>query len=314
MSTHARTLPLSKALTMTFAYLTSEAGRILRVLWAPVLLFQIGVVLVMPLYAEPMIAFIETSAEADPSEALTAIAPMLAWSAVIMLAWLIFSAVCTAGLLRHLNRGEQVGSFYYLQFGADELQVFFTTLFVAVILFLAYIGAILFAVIFAAIGGAVGGPIGLLAVLAAVVAAFVGFMLVTLRLSLSGAAAVAERSLGVGPSWRVTQKSGWSLFGYWLIWMLIIMFVASVYTTLAMPNYFDNMAEIMAVSPDSEEYLELNRKIMRESFAIWTPGHPRFPLSFAASYVYMFVLSAIFPVAAGVAYRLLTQEGIENDG
>ncbi|MEL7486046.1 MAG: hypothetical protein AAGJ87_02395 [Pseudomonadota bacterium] len=301
------TLPLSKALSASFAYFTAEAGRIVRVLWAPVLLFQIGAVLVMPLYSEALLGMFDESVAGDPEASLRALGPMFAWAGVITLAWLIYNAVCAAGLLRHLTRGEDIATLAYLRFGADELRVFFTTLLVGLILLIAYAGGILGVALVIGVAAAINSALGALLGLVGGIGFIVILALIALRLSLAAPAAIATRGLGVAPSWNAAKGCGWSLFGFWLIWGLIIVFVASVYSTLAMPDYFDDMAELMAAPEGSDEYFAINRRIMEESFAVWDPGNPRFALTFALGYLYMFALAAIAPVASGVAYRLVTE-------
>ena len=299
-------LPLSKAITTTFAYLTEEFFTWLRILWLPVLILQAAMVAIMPQYMDTSIEIMELGDDVDPGVVFAMIGPMLAWMGILAILSIVIYAIGYSGVFRHISRGDVPSTPFYLQFGADEARVIVTMLLGILLMMMVYIGGGIALMAITAVLTTVAGGIGGIIVFFLVIAFFVGIAWFYLRLSLMLPAAVAEKRIGIAPSWAVTKGNTWALFAYWLLWFIVIMFLASAYSIVAMPDYFSMMGEILAAGGDEAEIDRINIEMTKKSMAMYDISNPRFFLLQIATYLYSLSLFAVMTVASGVAYWFLT--------
>ena len=298
--------PLSKAITTTFAYLTEEFFTWVKILWLPVLMLQAALTAIMPRYMNVTMQMLELGDDPPTDAVLPLMGSFFTWIGVMLLVSLVIYAIIFGGVLRHISRGEKPTAPFYLQFGADETRILATMLLGGLVIGIAYIGG---AIAFAAAATVLGAALGILGGLIAFFL-FFGFLggiaWLCVRLSLAFPAAVAEQRIGLAPSWAATKGNFWSLSAYWLLFFIVIMFFASAYSMVVMPDYFSNIGEMIAAGDDEAEVNRINLEIIKQSMAMYDISNPRFLLTGIATYLYSFALFGVMSAATGVAYWLLT--------
>lgn len=305
-------LPIIKAFSASFAYIAVRFGDVLRANWLGVLLLHGAMVVLMPRYLEPMIQAQLIDQNADPTAVFSAMGPALQWLALLYLVMAIIYPMLIAGNLRPLLRGETPSLPFYLNFGMDELRVLITFILLMVLTLITFvvgfIAAISVSVALSAISPAIGGTIGTIGV-SAVMVAFVWFLL---RLSLVYPATIAERQIGLPHSWRVTKGNGWRLFAFWLLWGLVFIVLAVIYSAIVLPGYMGVVGELIAAGEDQIAQQAASAKINQMQLDMWDISKPGGIINFAFSYVYTLITISFWNIAAGTAYRYLTDGAAES--
>lgn len=298
-------LPVFKALGASFAYVLTHGLDLLKALWLPQLLFTAAILYALPKYMGPMLAVMELGPNPDPAAAVAAMGSAIPWLGLILVAAFIFQPMSYVGAMRHVLRGEELRSPFYVGFGGDELRVAGTFILLMVMFVLVYIvGVLATLALTAALGAVAKGPA--VAIIAIVPAALVAGMLwFSLRMSLSLPAAVAERRIGLPFSWRMTKGNSLALLLYFLIVLLIMAPVFVVYMLLAMPTYFADMNDVFTAAGDPAKVQEIQLRMTRAQIADMTPGSARFPLLAAGMYIYQIIMTALWTVPPAIAYRYL---------
>ncbi|HXI86273.1 MAG TPA: hypothetical protein VNH64_02355 [Parvularculaceae bacterium] len=307
-------LPVIKGFAAGFAYLFTHFIDIIKGLWLPVLLLQAALIYVMPHYLGPVMQMHSVSDHPDPQAALAALRPVLGWGFLLFLSTIIFYPMMQASVLKPLVRGEKPSLPFYLQYGGDEFRLLFTlVLFVIMMIvvgLVSWLGALVSAVALGALLHKAGAIFSLFICLAIIIAV-IWFML---RLSLMFAATVGARRIGLAESWRVTKRNAGLLFFYWFLWGIVLMIVGAIYAAIAMSGmsalwaqfFHDlsaNMHDHAAMKSAMEDW---RQSMMQYQASLWDSSKPSFWVFQTATYFYQIVKVAIGSVAAGVAYRFLT--------
>lgn len=154
------------------------------------------------------------------------------WSNLANLVGLVTLVVVTTAIIRGVYAGRKSERAFFLRIGRDELQVAVVGLAVGVGFCVAAIVAVLLAV---GIGFAVwqlGDPWRWLLCIGLGVALFIGLMLLWGRLSLLAPASVRYRTFAFEEGWKLGRGKTWSLFGLWLILLLIALMVGIAFMIL----------------------------------------------------------------------------------
>jgi len=305
-------LPILKAFFASFAYVTMRVWDVLRANWLGVLLLHVAMIVVMPRYLEPMIQAQLIDPNADPTAVFSAMGPALQWLALLYLAMAIIYPMLIAGNLRPLLRGEIPSLPFYLNFGMDELRVLMTFILWMVLTLITFVVGVVaitaVSAVLSAISPAIGGTIATIGT-SAVIIAFVWFML---RMSLMYPATIAERQIGLPHSWRVTKGNAWRLFAFWFLWLLVFMVLAVIYSAIVLPGYMGAMGELFAAGEDQIAQQAASAKINQMQLDMWDISQPGGIANVAFSYVYTLITIALWNIAAGTAYRFLTEGAAES--
>lgn len=301
-------LPILKAFSASFAYLTMHFGAVIKANWLAVLLLQIMLVLIMPRYMEPMMALQAVDAEANPADVFSMMGPAFFWVGILYLGMAVFYPMLIAANLRPIIRGETSALPFYLQFGMDELRVLLTFVLLIVLMIIVYtIGILAFMLVGMALS-ALSATLGGIVIALGAVVFFVAIIWFSLRMSLIFPATIDLKKIGVPYSWRVTKGNSWRLFAYWMLWALVFMVIVSIYMLFLLPGYFDVMKEVIAVGQDETARQAAAMKMNQMQLEMWDISKPGGWLNLAGNYVYTLITVALWNIAGGMAYRYLTED------
>ena len=124
----------------------------------------------------------------------------------------------------------------------------------------AYLGLILLAILLGGIGGALGGEnaVGgtMIAMFIACLVYLIGWLYVSVRLAPAAATSIGRRRFSIFEAWTVTAGRFWSLFGAFLLLVVIYigasMIVSTIFLSVVMAGAFANFDPTMAASnPDA---------------------------------------------------------------
>lgn len=304
--------PVFKAFFAGMAYLISHLLTLLKILWLPALLMIAAMVYLMPSMMDAQIQIAQMEKTADPSEAFALMGSSFRSTGLLYLAMAVFYPMMTAGVLKHIVRGDAPRLPFYLQYGGDELRVLFAFILVVIMFILvgvvgflaSFVLSVIAAAVLSAVSSALAGVVSGLVVLALVVV-FIWFML---RLSVVFPAAIGARSIGVAESWSLTKGASFALFFYWLFWLIFLMVVLTPIVIFMMGDYFALMREMIVAGTggDAAAVETLEARMLREVADMWDMSKPGFWPFIAANYVYIMLNLAVWTVAGGVAYRYLS--------
>ncbi len=302
--------PLFKAFFAGVALFLSHLLTIVKILWLPALLMMAAMAYLMPSVSEAQMQMAQLPPDADPSEAFALMGPMWRSTGLMYLAMAVLYPMMTAGLLKHVVRGETPRSPFYFQFGFDELRVLAAFVLIIVMsIILVIVGSLVVGALAMIIGMLLGSAspalaallVGVLTLVPAVVA--IWFMI---RLSVVFAAGIGTRSIGLGQSWTATRGASFSLFFYWLFWMIFLFIVSVPVMLFMMGDYFSLMGEMLMSASDPAAVEELERRLLETTSEMWDRSKPGFWGLIAANYVYVMFNAAVWGVGGGVAWRYLT--------
>jgi hypothetical protein len=305
-------LPVFKAVAMTFAFVASNILEIIKIVWLPIALMVGLFALIGSSVMQSMAGMATLDANASPEEAMSYMAAVLPASLGVMAIAVVFYLLIFAGILRLVIHGEKPKLPFYIGSGGDELRVFGTWVLGFLIFFgayiaIAFVGGLLFALTMNLSGV---GPIVLVVVM---IAAWVALIWLCLRLSLATPAAVGQRTIGIGPSWNVSKGNVWSLFGYWIIWGILLFLVEIVTIAVTMPGYFEAMGAIFTASAggDTAGVEAATQKMNEAALGIYN-GSAEGIARLAGGTVIGVLVLVFMAVAGGVAWRLMTETSPEK--
>lgn len=298
--------PVFKAFGATLAYLGRHGLDLFKAMWAPALLLMAAMAYAMPQYMETAMTF----SEIEPGAGVPSLPPEFFRSmGVIFGASMLFFPMLMAASLRHLVRGDTLKAPFYLSFGGDEIRLiaayvlFFLMFFAVYIVFILGILVVAFALSLVSKGlagvvtaiGAVGG-----------LGAFLWFLL---RLSLIFPATMATRKIGIAESWHATKGNSLRLFCFWMLAGILVLAIAAVYFAFAMSGVIGMYAEIIEAGADAAAQEEIQRRIFEIQRDLYDYSKPMFWPFIIGTYFYTIASTAVMNVAAGTAWRYLTDGG-----
>lgn len=302
-------LPVLKAFSASFAYFAMRFQDVLRANWLGVLLLSIAMIVLMPRYLEPMMQIQAVDPNDDPTAVFSVMGPALQWLALLYLAMAIVYPMLIVGNLRPLLRGDKSALPFYMNFGIDELRILGTfLLWLSLTLIIAIVGFMVLtavSVAFTAISPAIGGAVSLIGT-GAFLTAIIWF---SLRMSVVYPATLVEGEIGLPHSWRVTKGNSWRLFFYWLLWVGVFIVLGLIYSSIVLPGYYDAIIELIAAGQDQTAQQAATAKINKMQLDMWDISKPSGMLNIALSYVHTLVTISLWNIAAGTAYRYLTEGG-----
>ncbi|MEQ8935936.1 MAG: hypothetical protein RIE56_09125 [Amphiplicatus sp.] len=303
-------LPVFTAFFAALAYLAAHALTLLKIMWLPALALIAALAALMPSVLDAQLTA-AGGESADPATVLAAMGAMFKSMGLLYLVMAIVYPMMIAGVLKHIVRGETPTLPLYLGYAGDELRVLGSIVLVIIMTVIVYVVGVLAIVALglglSAVSPALGGILGFVAALV-FICAFIWFLL---RLSVALPAAVGARTVGVTESWRMTKGNVWSLLLYWVLWVIVLIPVASVFMAVAMPDLMGVYGEMIAAGQDPAAQEAVSQRMLQMQRDMWDMSKPSFWPYIIAVYVYTIVYNAIWCVAAGVAYRYLTGEAGE---
>jgi len=310
-------LPVFKAVAMTFAFLAANALDLIKIVWAPVALFLVIMIVVMPGYMQAIMgASTSTFDPADPAagsaEAMAAFSAAAPVFLLIFFASIAWYLVIFTGVLKLVIHGEKPKLPFYLGFGGDEFRLLGTW----VLLFLVFVGVYIGIALLGAAAAflAVSSPLlGGIAALIVFVVGMVALCWLMLRMSLATPASIGQRTIGLGPSWNAAKGNVWRLLGYWLIWGVIFIVIEIVMIAVLMPGYFEAMGAVFtAAGSGSTEGVTAATEEMNEAMMSMYAGTPGSIATMAGGFILGTLALVIMAVAGGVAWRLMTETSPEK--
>lgn len=314
-------LPVFKAFGATYSFVLNNLFACVQIVWLPLAIMYAAAYWflkqVLPLIPQ-LISQIETAKdtgtpESVPYAMLRLFAPIIQYEALLFLLVLVLFAVLSAGLLRFVVRGERPRLPFYLGFGGDELRLIFTWILI-VLLFIGFeLAAAIAIAILAAVTAMAAKPLAAtVAALAVVACLLIGLWLV-LRLSLSGAGAIAVRGIGIGPSWRAARGNSLNLLGFWILVFIpliaIGMVLGGITSSVILPDILGIVQSLRL--HEADESARAAGEVVTKLLAAL---EPKLPALFAVSYVIRLVTYPIVIIAGGIAYRFLTEDETESHG
>jgi hypothetical protein len=111
-------------------------------------------------------------------------------------------------------------------------------------------------------------------------------------------------------SWEKTEDLFWSLFGFWLIWMVLALVIQFATARLVTPPaYFEAMAQADFRSPESF------REAMRHANAALAAGYDLADsgnvVRMLISFLMNIIASVVFAIASAVAWKALSDPPAE---
>lgn len=300
-------LPVFKAVGMTFAFVFGKLGDVIRILWLPYLILTAASMWFIYKLVPFALTLLDMNfnEKPDPQQVFAAIQPLVAPCGVLLLASLIFMPMMYAGLLRFLVKGERPGGVFYLRFGKDEWNVLLTYI---VILLISIGVGIVFGAIEAGVRIGVPGPAGMMVRQLVSLVERIVSLWINIKLSLAFAAAVGVGAIGIGRSWSVVKGNWWNLFGFFIVLGIIYLLVVCAALAPFAHAIMSMFKELVGIGRDQAALKEFARQqLMDLQLWIQHPGVIGYAIS-AVHLVISFLVTAIGISAAGVAYRLITED------
>jgi hypothetical protein len=295
------------AVGRTFAFLFQNTLSVLQIIWLPALLQTAAFFALMPGFLS-----VSTGLSADPpadggemwARMAPVLAPMVAFTAIAI----ALSIILSAGIARLVVKGDKPSLPFLLTWGTDEWLILGSWALIAAFIAAVAIAFSLFRWVSSLIlsSGVLANLISILGVIAILLAG----LWICIRLSLFTPATIAERKIGIQVSWEKTEDLFWSLFGFWLIWIVMALIIQFATARLVTPPaYFEAMAQVDFRSP------ETMREAMRNANAALAAGYD---LSGSGNIIRMLismllniVASVVFAVASAVAWKALSDTPAE---
>ncbi len=301
--------PVFKAFGATLAYLTGHAVDLIKALWLPALLLVAAMAAVMPGYLDAAIAMLDLGPTPDPNAVLAVVGPMMSSMGLLLLVSAVLYPMMIVGALRHVVRGDEQKLPFYLGYGGDEVRTLGAYALIIVMMVIAYL---VFALAVGVLTGVLtlispaAGGVGALIALVAGLGALVWF---AMRLSATFPAVLATRSLGLAQSWRATKGNSTRLLLFWFLVGLIMLGVGLFYAVAFMGDMMPIYAELIDAGADEAAQQAANLKLMKAQRDLYDFGSAKFWPFTIATYIYTVALMALTSVAAGIAWRFLTDDG-----
>lgn len=298
--------PALKAFGATFAYLARHGVDLVKALWLPAaLLVALQLYALPPMFAS-LSSLLQLGDNPDPEQAAAALGPIAKWCFVLLVGSAIAYPMMTAASLKHVVRGESQSLPFYLRYGGDELRILagYALLSVMVIV-ITIVGGL--AVTVLALAAALALPqsrtlmdaLGELAVNVAII-------WFRLRLSVLYPAAMATGTIGFNVSWAATKGQTFSLFLFWLLIGVACLPVGLLMAAPFIGEFLPLFAAIEAAGEDKAAVQAAMVPFMEAFGRLFSAENPSYALFVALLFVSTVVSTAIINIAAGIAWRYLT--------
>jgi hypothetical protein len=186
----------------------------------------------------------------DPQVAIAQMAPMLQWFFLLELALLILFIVLVAAPVRAVLRPEEPG-FFYLRLGMDELRLFGVTILFLVLFYAAMLLGMIPIALLVAAGALIAGVAGAVVIMIVAMLVYFGALIwLQVRFSLIFPLTVLRRRIIIGESWRLTRGRFWTLFGAYLVIVVIVFAAGAVLMAISYGPYLSGMMRA-GQSPDA---------------------------------------------------------------
>ena len=205
-------IPLIQTVTESYRFIFGSLGKVIGLIWLPILILTIGSYFTMIPYLSGMADSLETG---DVSQQALLFLRVLAFDVVMIV---LFAVIAVAITREILNPGKGV-SYVHFSFGVTELRVvggFFglIMLMMTFVFALVLLGLVALIAVKAGAAGALSQQQALSAIGLFWLIGFLAIFFVLVRLSfLMVPAAVAEGGFGIEQSWKLTQGSFWRIVG-----------------------------------------------------------------------------------------------------
>lgn len=299
--------PVGKALAATFGYLAQHALLLLQSLWLPTLLLTAAIAWQSGPYMEAALSLVELGPNPEPNAAMAVMGPIGKSVGVMFLAALICYPMIAVASLRHVVRGDTLKAPFYLGFGGDELRLLGAYILFILVFLLAYLVFALAIGVLAGVLTMISPAVGAAASGVLLVAGVVAMFWFLVRLSLTFAASMSTKTLGLAQSWNETKGRSGGLFLFWIVVCLVVIILSIGFVFVAMPGIAGIYAELFRASGDAAAELEVTKKMLAMQRDMYDPSKAGFWVYFGASYVFTMIVSAIMYVASGVAWRYVDE-------
>lgn len=299
--------PVFKAFSATLAYLARHAIDLLKALWLPTLLLTaLQFYALAPMFGA-MSSLVALGDNPDPTEAVALFGDFAKWGGVLMVGTAIVMPMMTVASLTHLLRGEEIRLPFYFRYGGDELRVL-----------AAYALLFLMVIVITLVGGLAASVIVLLFALVSPAskdaAAGVSDLLINivtfwfqLRLCALYPASIATRRIGFDVAWLATKGQVLRLLGFWILTGLVLAPFALVAVSLIGADLFPLMAKMGEAGQDQAAARAAVIPILDEMKRVFSVDNPSIAILAPALFVTTLASTAITNVAAGTAWRYLTE-------
>lgn len=299
--------PVIKAFGATFAYLAQHAVDLVKALWLPVaLLVGLQFYAMTPLF-EAISSVIALGDNPDPAEAAPLLGELGKWGLVLTAGSAVAYPMMTVASLRHVVRGDELKTPFYLRYGGDELRVLAAYILLsAMIIVISIVGGLAGSVIVLVLSLALPQARALLNGLAELAVNIVTIWF-RLRLSALYPASIATGTIGFGASWSVTKRHAWALFSFW---MLTGIALAPLIVAVSAPfagEFFPLFQKLSEAGEDAAAMRQAIIPILDAVGKLFSPESPSFALFAPLFFVWTMVSTAAFNVAAGISWRYLTE-------
>lgn len=301
--------PVFKAFSATIAYLAQHAIDLLKALWLPALLLvALQFYAFSPLFGG-FIELLELGENPEPAAAASALGAIGKGTLVLIAGSAIAFPMMTVASLAHLVRGDRRTLPFYLQYGGDELRVLAGfALLSLMILLISLVGALAGAVLSFIIALLAPGARSASDGLGELIANLAIFWF-RLRLCVLFPAAIASRTIGFGLAWNATRDRVLGLLAFWILIGVIVAIVAALAMGPFLGGLFPHFEKIGEAAADQTAIRTAMIPLMQELSKLFSLSNPSFPFFAGALYLSTIVTTAIVNVAAGTAWRCLTDRG-----
>lgn len=181
-------------------------------------------------------------ASPDPNRAMAAMASAFGTLMLSELVYFILYMILLTAAQRAVLRPEESG-FASIRFGGDELRMVGLGIFIGFLFLIAYfIAAAILGILAVALGAASGGTGAMVPTM------IVGFLIILgvllffwVRLSLAFPLTLMRRRFVFAEAWRVSRGHFWTLFGGYIVLILIIVAIAIVGSLVLQAGYWSQL-------------------------------------------------------------------------
>jgi hypothetical protein len=306
--------PVIKAFSATFAYLARHGVDLAKALWLPAALAIAIQLYAMPPLFSSLASMVALGDNPDPAQAAPILGAFGKWIFILLVGSAIAYPMMAVASLRHIVRGDRLTMPFYLRFGGDELRIL-----------AAYVLLSLMIIVITIVGGLAASAIAL--VLALVLpnsrelANSLGEMALNiaitwfrLRLCVLYPASLATGTTGFGVAWSATKGQAWPLFFFWV---LICLALAPVAIATMAPFAGDMLPLFGAIYEAGEDPAAARAAvipILEAVSRLYSPQNPAYALFVTLLFAATVVMTAVINVAAGIAWRYLTEDDAPAQG